>query len=97
MIWPRGHGPRGLNIPAFRPAPLRFPLHPVTPKGGRRVSIQGPGRVDCERKLHALLTGRDYQHKNIETLRYAEPKGDQDPTAKVRESYNTMYLAKIFL
>jgi len=50
-----------------------------------------PGRVDCERKLHALLTGRDYQHKNIETLRYAEPKGDQDSTAKVRESYNVLW------
>jgi len=60
-------------------------------KGGGRVSVQGPGRVDCERKLHALLTGRDYQHKNIETLRYAEPKGDQDSTAKVRESYNVLW------
>ena len=56
-----------------------------------RASVQGPGRVDCERKLHALLTGRDYQHKNIETLRYAEPKGDQDSTAKVRESYNVLW------
>jgi len=39
----------------FWPAPLRFPLnplHPVSRDGveiGEGVSVQGPGRVDCER------------------------------------------------
>jgi len=94
MIWPRGHGPRGLNIPAFRPAPLRFPLHPVTPKGGGEEGSvsRGPGESTVNvNSMPCSLAGTT----NIKILKhYVTPSQKATRTPPLKWGRVTMYFGK---